>query len=109
VSSTEFKSSVIYFFTNPPMKQIVDDNNNLSWKGDPISKNQYDFKELLVLVRRVRNNLFHGGKFPNGDVEDSERDERLIKFGMIILEECLRLDSVVEREFRKEIFNVYEN
>lgn len=52
-------------------------------KADRITDGQYGFEEhaqlpvcaadLVILVRRVRNNLFHGGKYFKDDINRSER------------------------------------
>ena len=109
VNSKNFQAGVIYFFDHPPKKQIINDNGILGWKDEVIPENQQNFEKLLTLVRRARNNLFHGGKFQSGEVAGSDRDKKLIKLGLVILEECLNLDTVIEQEFHKEVFNIYED
>lgn len=109
IESEEFQEAVEYFFNHPPKKQIVSEVDDLEWRDEVIQESQRNFVKILALVRRVRNNLFHGGKFHGEYIYGSERDEHLIKFSLVILMECLRLNTEVETEFRKEIFNAYEN
>lgn len=109
VESGEFQAAADYFFQSPPKKQIVDEDGDLGWRDEIILENRRNFSVLLVLVRRVRNNLFHGGKFGGEHIYGSERDENLIKFGLTVLMECLCFNTEVEREFRQEVFNAYEN
>lgn len=88
-ASSELKEACEYLLLNPPMKQAVV-NNRLAWSSnDPGAPSKVE--RLLLLVRRVRNNLFHGGKFSAGGFEDTPRQERLLKSALIILAECLRL------------------
>lgn len=74
-----------YLFTNPPMKQIKTADGRLGWTRDDVADSDRSSKRLFVLVRRVRNNLFHGGKFPVGLVEDAARDERLLEASLRVL------------------------
>jgi hypothetical protein len=67
------------------MKQIARDGR-LEWSDAPP-----DGTPTVVLfqyIRRVRNNLFHGGKF-NGRWFDPERSERLIGSSLVVLDACL--------------------
>jgi hypothetical protein len=45
----------------------------------------------MLSVRTVRNNVFHGGKFPDGIVIDPLRDERLIRECLAFLKGLLEL------------------
>src|SRR5688572_21872609 len=50
-----------YLLASPPKKQILNNDGKLEFAAaDPGGS---DLHRLLVYVRRVRNNLFHGGKF----------------------------------------------
>jgi hypothetical protein len=67
----------------PPSKQVLQ-GTSLSWeKGTPPASVQ----ELIGAVRRVRNNLVHGGK--SGD-EDSDRNDKLVAEAIGVLTEALR-------------------
>lgn len=54
-----------------------------------------EIARLLLLVRRVRNNLFHGGKCNERVAEETARNEKLLRHGIIILTEALKLNSSV--------------
>jgi hypothetical protein len=60
----------------PPRKQVAPEGN-LSWKTAE-RKSEPLLKWVTILVRRVRNNLFHGGKFATGPEPDSARDAKLM-------------------------------
>ncbi|MEK6531133.1 MAG: hypothetical protein AABZ23_01415 [Deltaproteobacteria bacterium] len=91
-----------YIFENPPMKQVIiptgDDNHEIAWENAKVSyestsvkfyQNSVEF--YLNMVRRVRNNLFHGGKHNIGLHEDTQRTEKLLRSSLVILKECLVL------------------
>lgn len=80
-----------YLTKNPPKKQTLK-NGVLDWDDAiPIGS---DIKTLLIYVRRVRNNLFHGGKFPGTPVGGSERDIRLVKDSLAVLQAILELPGL---------------
>lgn len=101
ITSVQFHRSAKYLFDHPPQKQIKNKSNKLDWKEAGLVSS-YDFKNLLLLVRRIRNNLFHGGKFISGSIKGSERDKFLIECSLIILKECLELNEEVKNKFEEE-------
>jgi hypothetical protein len=98
-SDESFKKACDYLFDNSPKKQIARDYE-ISWTECPVDGR--DFKNLFILVRRVRNNLFHGGKFPDMPIEGSERDELLLNNCLIILEKCRALNESINSSFLEE-------
>ena len=90
-NSIKQSNNAAILFENPPEKQIVFQNKNLDqkelgWKKKATAKNN---KELFLAIRLVRNNLFHGGKYPSGPVKDPSRNEELLKACLFILEKAL--------------------
>lgn len=70
-----------------PKSQIVIDGE-LSWKdAEPVG----DVRTLFVAIRRVRNNLFHGGKFPQpiGPLAKVSRDRKLLAQPLAVLQFAL--------------------
>jgi len=76
----ELQMALEYFDNDPPSKQIVE-NKFITFAPTVRPDNMCNTEWLSVLIRRVRNNLFHGGKFRG----ENERDETLIKHSLIIL------------------------
>lgn len=98
-SSPELKTATQYFLDNPPLKQIRADGG-MAW-SEP---QKYDENEslliwLLRMIRCVRNNLFHGGKFPIVRISDPSRDRNVLLNSLVILRAILPLNSDVERRF----------
>lgn len=70
----------------PPKKQISI-NYCLDWKEQRPPTN---IRELFEAVRRVRNNLVHGGKSdPEHDPNDPQRNEKLVREAKWIIEQAL--------------------
>ena len=84
-------NAVQYMLTHPVMKQAVD-NGAIYFIPRQRPPNMNDTVWLSVLIRGVRNNLFHGGKFRY----DRPRDPDLIKNSLIILEAWAHCNSQVE-------------
>ena len=92
------KSACEYIFDCPPWKQVII-NDGIAWETPVRPQQEWDIKFILRMVRCVRNNLFHGGKY-NFDVhEDTARTERLLSSSLTVLKECLDLAPAVKREF----------
>ena len=91
--------AVKYLLENPPKKQIVD-NGSLAWENRlPDCESQAQL--ILLLVKRVRNNLFHGGKF-NGRWLEPGRSEELLKQGLVILEACIENDGLMNEAYNQK-------
>lgn len=78
--------------TSPPKAQDYT-AGYLVWRDRSQPQNVQD---LFGAVRRVRNNLFHGGKSGN---PDSQRDERLIAEVIAVLESALGTHAEVRQSF----------
>lgn len=71
----------------PPKKQLLNDERKVIWEPQELPEN---LNELLLCVRRVRNNLYHGGKF-NGTWFDENRSSFLLEASIMILTEIDKL------------------
>ena len=76
--------------SNPPRKQVVQ-RGRLGWKQAARPTGISDAAWGLTLVRRVRNNLFHGAKFILGPGNQFVRDRELVQAAKDILEGALDL------------------
>jgi hypothetical protein len=93
-ASSEFQQACEYYTTQPPKKQIVRDGD-LVWKENVQGKGESEFRWIIRSVKTVRNNLFHGGKFPYSLTRDTD----LLFYGLVILHVCMKYDKKVEEEF----------
>jgi len=92
-----------YLLSHPPRKQVLE-NGRLTWKDRGASGGS-TIEEILLSVRTVRNNVFHGGKFPEGPVAEPLRDERLIGDCLAMLNAllcCPGLPATVAEYFRPD-------
>lgn len=93
----EARAAFQYFDQNPPKEQICV-NGSLVWADRPGNQRLLDY---LLMVRRVRNNFFHGGKYPppNDAGTEPARNRDLLINSLQILDHCLKLDATVQSEF----------
>ncbi len=98
-ATPELGNAIAYFQREPPRKQLQA-NGVLDW-SDPLSfqGNEPFLVWLLRVVRTVRNNLFHGGKFPLIPISEPSRDRELLTNAITILAACLPLDQQVSDYF----------
>lgn len=91
-------AAIKYMIEKPPKKQVIRDQL-LEWERP--TPNASKTHEILLCVRRVRNNLFHGGKF-NGHWFEPERSKELLSHSLSILDACLRASPDLEEAFENE-------
>ena len=94
--NAETEGAIQYYLTHPPKKQVVLDGV-LSW-STTLPNHQSQAELVLLLVCRVRNNLFHGGKF-NGHWFEPQRSEELLHRGLVILRAVVSGHSKVREAY----------
>ncbi|MBB4634279.1 hypothetical protein [Longimicrobium terrae] len=90
--------AILYFRVSPPRKQVRKDRR-LSWSDPYVYTNGPLLVWLLTAIRIVRNNLFHGGKFPGIPFHDPSRNSELIENAIVILSHALALNADIEGLF----------
>lgn len=92
-------AAVDYLLAHPPRKQVIRDDQ-LAWDDTPPdSESRADL--VLAYVRRVRNNLFHGGKF-NGHWFAPERSADLLTHSLCILRHAIEAHPQVRDAYGNE-------
>lgn len=87
-----------YLLTHPPRKQTLA-GKSIVFIDQIIDKNQKPTQQILLMVRTVRNNLFHGGKYlPEGEAEIG-RNNILVLHSLNILLACSKLNNEVKINF----------
>ena len=68
------------------MKQVLK-QRALMWEANVPNGGLTETEKVLRLVRRVRNNLFHGGKHNAGLFENTDRSIRLLTNSIVVIRE----------------------
>ncbi len=95
-NNQELQEAIDFVMSQPPKKQIIV-NGKIEW-SDCTPSDSVMAENLLVYIRRVRNNLFHGGKF-NGHWFEPERSEKLISKSLIILKACINHNEDTKKAY----------
>lgn len=100
-ASEELRNAVTYLWGSPPRKQVLTDGCRVKFCDFVIDPGQRKLQQLLFMVRTVRNNLFHGGKYlPGGEMEPG-RDKELVRSSLVVLRECAQLVADVRESYER--------
>lgn len=100
LEDAELNRSVKFLLEKPPRKQVLLDGR-LRFVEQEIEHGQRSTQQLLKMVRTVRNNLLHGGKYaPDGEVEQG-RNEQLIMASLEVLKQCRVLHEEVSARYER--------
>lgn len=92
----EVRNAIDFILSDPPKKQFLV-KGQLQWKAvEPSTNSKAD--KLFQYIRRVRNNLFHGGKF-NGHWFAPERSEALMTTSLVVLRAAIEVNAKVSDAF----------
>lgn len=100
----EIANAVSYLDKHPPKKQVLD-GKNLAWQDNMRGYNEPLIVWLLRLIRTVRNNLFHGGKFAHEEIKDPSRNEELLISSLVILQECIELSEKLCPDIKRYFYD----
>jgi hypothetical protein len=94
VADQAFKNAGNFLLTEPPRKQVLR-NGRVEWKESSPDTNLPKAQQVLLMVRRVRNNLFHGAKVWSPEYGNRARDIQLVEASLLVLEHVVRLNQDV--------------
>jgi len=98
IENEQLSQAVTFLLTDPPRKQVLN-GARIQFVNQVIDPNQRSTQQLIRMVRTVRNNLFHGGKYlPDGEVEEG-RNQRLVEASLAVLLACVSLDDEVSSSY----------
>ena len=101
----EFVAARDVLLSNPPRREVFQENQ-IVWVDNPRRLHETaDADYLLRVVRDVRNNLFHGGKFVRGSAPELARDQMLIDSAVAVLEVLARLHSGIRAMHDQSIYS----
>jgi hypothetical protein len=83
---------------SPPAREVAL-GDKVVWDTTPPPDALPEVTRVLLSVRRVRNNLFHGGKFTTVPVGDAGRNSALLEHSLVVLEACLQLSAKVRTQY----------
>jgi len=99
VADKSFRKAVDYLLSEPPRKQVLEEER-LRWRVSSPNPQLPKAQQTLLMVRRVRNNLFHGAKVWSPEYDNRPRDIRLLKAGLVVLRQSVQLKQQVHTAFQ---------
>ena len=105
ITDREFINAKSYLLQEPPKKQMfTKSDKSVGWEKNSKRSKESDERYLLRLVRDVRNNLFHGGKYQAEIVDGvALRNSELLKACLTILDKCRSLNAGVGNFFEQAL------
>ena len=100
VHANGFQDGLRTLIRASPRRQVVR-GGQLGWQ--PIQQQGEESEEefALRLVKTARNNLFHGGKYPDGPVEEVARNKEILRAALGVLQCCYELHPGVARRIKE--------
>ncbi|NCU30123.1 hypothetical protein EOM60_06020 [Candidatus Saccharibacteria bacterium] len=104
VTTPEIKLAKDLLIKLSPQRQIVHDME-LGW--EPVVRQEEDSDEefTLRILRTSRNNLFHGGKYPESSIREIARDREILKASLAILQGCYEIHTGIKSRIDEVISN----
>ncbi len=97
VPSSPLEEAIRYLTEHPPQVQM----ENGSWQPQQLH-GRGPVAQAIDAARRVRNNLFHGGKHTAHS--EGDRDERLVRSALTLLMTCLEQSDALRATFEQTEF-----
>ena len=84
----ELQNAVDFLEAHPPKRRALV-NGTLRWVVNTDAEQKSRLQAIAVHIKAIRNNLFHGGKYPGTPAVPTERDGNLLRSAIVILEALL--------------------
>jgi len=90
-------ASKALLYLAPMTQSIHEDGEHLDWRPLSFDDDASNLKKVVVSLKTVRNNLFHGGKT---GTDDERRTVNLLQTGRQVIEVLATLDARVATNYR---------
>jgi hypothetical protein len=98
--TTALQEACDYLLSTPPWREVVIGKKSVGWRCDPPPESLPEAGRVLLCIRRLRNNLFHGATLSPDQGYDKGTTKSLLKASMVVLEECLLLSPKVQEVYK---------
>lgn len=73
-----------------PKQQVVASGGQLGWQELQFAATEFELQKVTLLLRLVRNNLFHGGRPADAAWDDADRTAALLDAARLTLDDLAR-------------------
>jgi hypothetical protein len=77
-----------------PERQVVGVGNSLTWAPLDLEECKSELEKVVLSIKTVRNNLFHGGKHGAASWDDAERTTALLLASLAVLDQLAALAGI---------------
>lgn len=99
VETIDFTAAAAKLRQLSPRKQI-NRNGILGWEKID-QRDESNAVYTLHLLKLVRNNLFHGGKYPDGGILEVSRDKEILRAALTVFGGCYELHAGVRNRINE--------
>jgi hypothetical protein len=86
------------YLTGSPPRLLEVKNGDVLW-ADYVERGASRVDEVVWIVKRIRNNLFHGGKFAYDPSSNPERENKLLLSATILLFHLITVVPEIEQAY----------
>jgi hypothetical protein len=97
--SPDLADAYKYLTSNPP-RSLEIRNGSVLWV-DYVARGTSRADEAVWIVKQIRNNLFHGGKFAYDPSSSPQRENELLKSSTILLAHLISVVPEVEQAYQQ--------
>ena len=80
--------------TAAPKQQLVGEGEQIIWAPVALGDRSSDLERVVILLKTVRNNLFHGGKHGDANWDDPTRTKSLLMCGKNVIDELAEMSGL---------------
>lgn len=81
-----------------PRQQVVLANAQLAWQDLQFAATEFELQKVTLLLRLVRNNLFHGGNPGDPAWDDADRTAMLLDTARLVLDDLAKFAGLKDYE-----------
>lgn len=86
-NSNPLLSEAFSYLTTEPLRYFAVQQGTLDWSPFNVPVGVTPLDKAIRVIKQVRHNLFHGGKFAIDPEASKDRDTRLLKCALVVLHE----------------------
>ena len=87
------------FLVHANLRRLEVSGNDVEWKPFNVADPESDADRVIRIIKQVRNNLFHGGKYAREPDGSPERDRALLLHSLTILRYLVGLHAEVQAKY----------
>lgn len=92
-------SNAFAYITTEPLRFLGVRNGVLDWYDFSVPNNRPLIDKAIRIIKQVRHNLFHGGKYAQDNKASADRDSKLLTSALLVLKEMQQVISEVQMAY----------